>query len=128
MRNNDTRRGVAVAEFALIMSLIFFPLLAGVWDFSQLIEVNDILTRSAREGVVLASRGSDVVEPVRATVQAAGLSDTNLTVSVAEGADVPDIGREITVALSYDVSGMTFFSWGWLLGDTLSVQASAKME
>lgn len=128
MRNRNGKQGVAVAEFALIMSLIIFPLMAGVWDFSQLIDVNQILTRSAREGVVLASRGSEVVAPVQATIRAAGLSDANLSVAVTEGGDQPELGREVTVALTYSVSGLTFFSWNWLVGDTISVQASAKME
>ena len=128
MRNRDTRQGVAVAEFAIIMALIIFPLMAGLWDFSQLIEVNHVLTRSAREGVVLASRGSDAVEPVKATVRAAGFSDENLSVAVAEGADQPDLGREVRIDLAYNVAGMTFFSWDWVIGDTIRVQASAKME
>ncbi|MDD3312716.1 TadE family protein [Pseudodesulfovibrio sp.] len=128
MRDTQSRQGMAVAEFALVMALILLPLLAGVVDFSRLMEVRDALTHSARDGVVLASRGAEVNPAVEASVAAAGLSDEKLTITVSTGADQPGLGQEVTVALAYDLTGMTLFSWNWLIGDVMRVQACAKME
>ncbi|QGY40647.1 hypothetical protein GM415_11105 [Pseudodesulfovibrio cashew] len=129
MRGSDTKRqGVAVIEFALIMGLLMVPLMAGVWDVSKFIDINQILTRAAREGVVTASRGDDPTAMVQDYVAQAGLSAAHLTVTVDHGAEVQTLGQEVIVKLAYDFTGETIFPWEDVMPGGVSTSASAKME
>lgn len=129
MRRTDTKRqGAAIAEFAFVLSLLLIPLFAGVWDVSKFIDINQILTRAAREGVVTASRGDDPTARVKEYVQAAGLYPEDLTISVEYGPDQPGLGQEVGVSLAYDFSGYTIFPWEDFLPSGLTTEAYAKME
>nr|WP_321255544.1 TadE/TadG family type IV pilus assembly protein [uncultured Pseudodesulfovibrio sp.] len=129
MRKNDTKKQGAMAlEFALLMSLLLIPLITGMWDASQLIDMNQILTRAAREGVVMASRGDDPVAQVQAFVESAGLESNNLVVEIELGQDDPELGQEIAVRLNYNLSGSTVLPWEELMPDGISIVAYAKVE
>jgi hypothetical protein len=129
MRKNDqTKNGSAVIEFALLMSMLLIPLLAGVWDAARLIDMNQVLTRAAREGVVLASRGDDPVTRVLDYVRAEGLTTDNLTVTVEHGVEEPGFGQEVSIALSYNFTDSTVYPWERLLPNGMGVVAYAKME
>ncbi len=129
MRKNDnSRQGIAIAEFALILPLLLVPLLAGAWDVSKMIDINQVLTRAAREGVVMASRGNDPSSRVQEYIEAVGLSATNLTVTVEHGAEDELLGQEVRVHLAYDFSDDTFFPWDDFLSERITSAASAKME
>lgn len=127
-KNNDKRNGSALVEFAMITAMLLLPLLIGVWDASRLIDMNQVLTRAAREGVVLASRGDDPVTHVVDYVRSAGLAPERLTVAVQHGQDVPSFGQEVAVSLSYSISENIVFPWDILMNDGLTVVAYAKME
>lgn len=127
-RNDNQRNGVAMVEFALIMGLLLVPLMAGVWDVSKFIDINQILTRAAREGVVLASRGQEPTATIQNYVQSAGLDPAHLTVTVAHGTDDIHLGQEVSVELSFDFSGYTIFPWEDIIPQGLSTVAHAKVE
>lgn len=127
-KNSQNKNGSAVIEFALLMSLLLIPLLAGVWDASKLIDMNQVLTRAAREGVVLASRGDDPITNVISYIEDAGYAADNLTVTVEHGLVDPDFGQEVSITLSYNFAESTVYPWDNLLPGGLNVAAHAKME
>ncbi|XXJ18732.1 TadE/TadG family type IV pilus assembly protein [Desulfovibrio caledoniensis] len=127
-KNTDSKHGSAVIEFALLMSLLLVPLLAGIWDAAKMIDMNQILTRAAREGVILASRGDDPAETVLAYVAAEGLSTDNLTVSVELGPDDRELGQEVAVSLNYNFADSTVYPWENLMPGGMTTVARAKME
>ncbi|HEY3789781.1 MAG TPA: TadE family protein [Urbifossiella sp.] len=51
------RRGVAAVELAFVFLFFFIPVLFGVWEAGRLIEVQQIVSNSAREGARLAAQG-----------------------------------------------------------------------
>nr|WP_321512832.1 TadE family protein [uncultured Pseudodesulfovibrio sp.] len=129
MRSNDSnKQGAMALEFAILMSLLLIPLFSGMWDASQLIDINQILTRAAREGVVMASRGDDPVEQVQAFIESAGLESNKLVVNVELGQEDPDLGQEVAVKLNYSLSGSTMLPWDELLPSGISIAAYAKVE
>lgn len=127
-KDNTQRQGIAIVEFALIMAILMVPLLAGVWDVSKFIDINQILTRAAREGVVTASRGDDPTSRVQDYVQSAGLIPANLIITVEHGADDPHLGQEVSVRLAYDFTGYTIFPWEDIIPQGITTTAYAKME
>lgn len=129
MRSDDRQRnGVAIAEFAIVLALLLVPIMASVWDVSKFIDINQILTRAAREGVVTASRGDDPTSQIQQYVAAAGLMPSNLTVSTEYGPEEPGFGQEVGVVLAYDFSGYTIFPWEDFIPGGISTAAYAKME
>lgn len=127
-QNNHTRTGSVAVEFALFMAVLLVPLLAGVWDAATLIDMNQVLTRAAREGVVLASRGDDPSPRVIDYVRTEGLTADNLTVVVQHGPEESGFGREVTVTVQYDFADSTVYPWATLLPAGMSAAAHAKME
>lgn len=129
MRHSDNnRQGIAVIEFALVFALLMVPLMAGVWDISKFIDIDQILTRAARDGVVAASRGDDPTAMIQEQIEAAGLMPANLDVTVEHGAKEPVLGQEVRVYLAYDFSGYTIFPWEDFMPSGITTAASAKME
>lgn len=58
--SRPNRRGVAAVELALVSMLFIIPLLIGVWEMGRLIQVQQILSNSCRDGARLASQGYTV--------------------------------------------------------------------
>lgn len=127
-RADSRKNGVAIAEFALILGILMVPIMAGVWDISKFIDINQILTRAAREGVVTASRGQDPTTMVKDYVEAAGLIPEDLNVSIEYGTDDMLLGQEVRIFLAYDFSGYTVFPWEDFMPQGVTTAASAKME
>lgn len=128
MRERKNRQGIAIAEFAIVMALLLVPILAGVWDISHFIDINHILTRAAREGVVMASRGDDPTLTVKSYVESAGLLPENLTVEITQTDDQPGMGQEVKVLLNYNFDGYTVLPWENIMPTGISTVAYAKME
>lgn len=127
-RNDSTRQGSLLVEFAILLPLVIIPLLAGIWDISTFIDINQVLERAAREGVVIASRGTDPVTPVQQYIESAGLSATNLSVSIEEKAEQVGFGQEVAITLNYTLEGATVFPWDEILPAGVTSVAYAKME
>jgi len=77
-----SRRGVAAVEFAIVFPILML-LAFGLWEYGRLIQVQQILTNSAREGGRLAAIGSkstaEVQAHVRMYLQAQGLDTTGMS-------------------------------------------------
>ena len=57
LQAHRTRRSaVAAVEFAVVLTLVLFPTLIGVWEVGRLVQVQQIVSNSAREGARLASQ------------------------------------------------------------------------
>lgn len=50
------RRGGAAVEFAVVLTLVLMPTLIGVWEVGRLVQVQQIVASSAREGARLAAQ------------------------------------------------------------------------
>ena len=71
-RRPPVRAGVAAVEVAVITAFFLVPLLIGVWEVGRLVQVQQIVSNSAREGARLAGQG--------VTISSSG-TITNVTVS-----------------------------------------------
>ena len=56
-RKTHTRAAAAAVELAFVVLFFFIPVLFGIWEAGRLIEVQQIVSNSAREGARLASQG-----------------------------------------------------------------------
>ena len=56
-RPNAKRRGVAAVELAFVCLFFIFPVLFGLWEIARLIQVQQIVSNSARDGARLAAQG-----------------------------------------------------------------------
>lgn len=56
-QTTTTRRGVAAVELAFVTVLLVIPLLIGIWEVGRLVQVQQIVSNSAREGARLAGQG-----------------------------------------------------------------------
>jgi len=128
MRSRDNRKGVAVAEFAMAMALLLIPIMAGVWDISNFIDINQVVTRAAREGIVMASRGDNPTETIKSYVESGGLSPENITVTITMGEEQPGLGQEVKLVINYNFDGYTILPWEKIEFSGISATAYAKME
>ena len=116
--------GLAILEFAA--SLVFLvPLLVGVVDFSMYLRAGHALSRAAREGTILAARGTDPGPTVLNCLQSAGLDPDKATVLVT---DTAVIGSETTVRVRYDLTGHVVLPWESVLPamSQLEITTSAR--
>jgi Flp pilus assembly protein TadG len=64
------RPGVAAVEFAVVLTFILFPTMIGVWEVGRLIQVQQIVANSAREGARLAAQAVTISgDGVRTEIQ-----------------------------------------------------------
>ena len=79
--NRNSRRGIVATEAAIVMPFLIITMF-GVWEVGRIIQVNQIVVNSAREGARLAAgayvNGTPVTSPmvtqaVRDYMQASGL-------------------------------------------------------
>ncbi len=96
------RRGTAAVEAAFVIALIV-PLLLGSWEVSRLIEVQQILNNSAREGARQAASGQLTAPQVQQVVlnylQDAGLPTGDCVVTVQ---DITNPADDPTGAAEFD--------------------------
>jgi len=59
-RHRRERRAAAAVELAFVVLFFFIPVLFGVWESGRLIEVQQIVSNSAREGARLAAQGRTI--------------------------------------------------------------------
>jgi Flp pilus assembly protein TadG len=102
-----SRRGAAAVEAAFVLTLLTI-LLLGTWEGSRLIEVEQILSNSAREGARQAASGqltaAQVQQVVTNYLQDAGLPIADVVVTVT---DVTNPGTDPTAATELDNLNVT---------------------
>jgi Flp pilus assembly protein TadG len=50
------RRGTATVELALVLNLLVIPLMLGLWEMGRFVQVQQIVSNSAREGARMAAQ------------------------------------------------------------------------
>jgi Flp pilus assembly protein TadG len=112
----SNRRGVAAVEFAVVMALVLMPTMMGVWEVGRLVQVQQIVSNSAREGARLAS-------------QAVTISPTGVRTEIRQTVGSPNIRRTVYEYLvlnglsglaETDVNVEFKFTTGALAGSTTS--------
>jgi Flp pilus assembly protein TadG len=54
---SQTRKGVAAVEVAVISTFLLVPLMIGIWEVGRMVQVQQIVSNSAREGARMAAQG-----------------------------------------------------------------------
>jgi Flp pilus assembly protein TadG len=60
MTARPPRRGVAAVETAVVLNFFLVPLLIGIWEMGRLVQVQQIVANSAREGARLAAQAKTI--------------------------------------------------------------------
>lgn len=55
-----TRAGVAAVEMGFTFAVFVAPLMIGIWEVGRMVQVQQIVSNSAREGARLAAQGSTI--------------------------------------------------------------------
>jgi Flp pilus assembly protein TadG len=86
-RPRALRRGSAAVELAVVMPMLM-TMLFGIWEVGRMADAQQILDNAVHEGSRQAAAGQLAAADVQATVtnyvKTAGLSTTNLTVTVSD--------------------------------------------
>jgi len=56
-RHSPARKGVAAVEVAAITAFLLVPLMIGIWEVGRMVQVQQIVSESARQGARLAAQG-----------------------------------------------------------------------
>ena len=94
------RPGIATAEFSYVL-LILFPVLIGVWETGRLIQVQQIVSNSAREGARMAAQGR--------TINQSGAPTEILTSVNPNPGNLPNV--KAAVFQSLHGAGLTNLTW-----------------
>lgn len=70
------RRGVAAIELAFVTMLLVIPLMIGIWEVGRLVQVQQIVSNSAREGARLSAQAF-TINTSGTTTQIKTMSGTN---------------------------------------------------
>jgi Flp pilus assembly protein TadG len=128
-RKPESRRGAAVAEFAIIAPL-FLSLIAGVIELGRAINVVQVLTNASREGARVASfdsttQTSTITTAVNSYLSNDKISGATTTISPSALSAVSD-GQAVTVTVSIPFSSVSWLPAPFFLaGKTL--QATSTM-
>ena len=57
LKRSRTRDGVAALEVAIITAFFLVPLMIGVWEVGRMVQVQQIVSNSARQGARMAAQG-----------------------------------------------------------------------
>ena len=117
-------RGSAVVEFALVLPMVLFVLLALV-QVGVLAHDRLILTQASRAGAREAAvQSSDASVESAARAAAASLDPARLSVSIVRSGTR---GSPVTVTLTYDAPTASVLA-GWLLPASVALRADATMR
>jgi Flp pilus assembly protein TadG len=94
-RKEPRRSGVAAVEFAFVLPIILVPVIFGIWEVGRLLQIQQVVSNSVREGARAASTGqytnAQVSQVVLNYLTNAGISTANVTptvTNVTRGGDV----------------------------------------
>ena len=125
---SQRRRGAAMAEMALVLSLLL-TLVLGVIDATRLCMVTQLLTNAARAGCRVAARNGSTPADVTFIVNTA-LSGSGISPSLElnpSSIQTTQLGDQITLTLSVDYRTVSWLPTPFLYGST-TVTASAVMS
>ncbi len=108
MTRTRPRSGVAAVETAVVLSFVLVPLLIGIWEMGRLVQVQQIVANSAREGARLAAQAR--------TINSAG-TPTLVSASIAPAANMagsppsPQPNVKAAVVQSLVGAGLNKLAW-----------------
>jgi hypothetical protein len=104
-RRTPVRRGVAAAEVALITAVFLIPVVIGVWEIGRLIQVQQIVSSSAREGARLAAQGytlSNLGVPTQVMVSTGAYNVNDFVYQYLIGAGLTTLQRsDVTITFNF---------------------------
>jgi Flp pilus assembly protein TadG len=132
-QRNQSRLGTASVELALL-SPILVSLLLGIWEVGRLVEVQQIVSNSAREGARQASTGLKTTAQCQTAVTDyltnAGLSTTGVNVTVTNithGGDVINALQldHLQCTVSFPFNNAKWMAIDWFVPNGTSMTAAA---
>jgi Flp pilus assembly protein TadG len=104
-RRTPVRRGVAAAEVALITAVFMVPMVIGIWEIGRLIQVQQIVSNSAREGARLAAQGytlNNAGVPTQVTVSSGAYNVNDFVYQYLYGAGLTNLAKtDVTVTFQF---------------------------
>lgn len=104
-RGRRSRRGVAAVEVAVVTAFLLVPLVIGVWEVGRLVQVQQIVSNSAREGARRAAQGYTVNStgsPTQVTVSSGSTSVTDAAYDYLRAAGLMNLQKsDVTVAFKF---------------------------
>jgi len=94
------RSGAAACEMAVIMNFILVPLLIGLWEMGRVVQVQQIVTNSAREGARMAAQSLTLAQ---------NGNQTQIVVANAPGVALPSVKGAVMQYLAG--CGLTRLNW-----------------
>jgi Flp pilus assembly protein TadG len=102
-RPRHLRRGVAAVEFAFVLPVLVI-ILVGLWEAGRLIQLQQILSNSAREGARIAAQGQTInatSEPTQIQVDTGSPNVKQAVLNYLREAGVPVTAANLTVEFVY---------------------------
>jgi Flp pilus assembly protein TadG len=127
------RHAAAAVELALVLPSVLVPLLFGMWEMGRLIEVQQVVANSVREGGRTAATGqfsnAQVQQVVLNYLQNGGISTAGVTPTVTNltrGGDVSAAQQldQLQVMVSVPYSNVQWLATNWILPAGSSMNAS----
>lgn len=116
----ETRRAVAVVEFALVAP-VFFLLILGMIEFGRMVMVQQVITNASREGarraVVDGVTTSQVLAVVEDYLAGGSISGASVTVN-PDPIDSAGFGEPVTVTVVVPFRQVSWLPTPMFLGDT----------
>ncbi len=112
-RRPPSRAGVAAVEVAVITAFFLVPLVIGVWEVGRLVQVQQIVSNSAREGARLAAQGYTINSsgtPIQVMVTTGSPNVTDVVYRYLIGAGLTNLLKsDVQVQFQFfpDVNGNT---------------------
>lgn len=128
-RPSKSRRGVAAAEFALVLPALLL-LILGIIEFGRGMQVQQMLTNGAREAarraVLPSTTDSEVYNTIDTYMRNTGIIGHSRQISPSlAGAQSDDL---ITVTVSVPYNRVALLHAGWLRGLTLTASVVMRKE
>lgn len=104
-RRPTSRAGVAAVEVAIITAFFLVPLVIGVWEVGRLVQVQQIVSNSAREGARVAGQGYTINStgtPIQVMVSTGNPNVTDVVYRYLIGAGLTNLQKsDVTVTFQF---------------------------
>lgn len=104
-RQTLSRKGVAAVEVAIVTTFLLVPLMIGIWEVGRMVQVQQIVANSAREGARTAAQGYTVNsngQPTQVTIAGASPNVTDVVYRYLYAAGLTNLQKsDVTVAFSF---------------------------
>src|SRR5262249_32292649 len=104
-RQTTSRKGVAAVEVAVIATFLLVPLMIGIWEVGRLVQVQQIVSNSAREGARTAAQGYTVNssgQPTEVTISSGSPNVTDVVYRYLYAAGLTNLQKsDVTVSFQF---------------------------